>query len=237
MQLRVISLAMGYGLLAIVMPGEHTFFPAFQCSIPNTQYTMGAGLPTDFAFEQSRTRTYTIVSSESSFRVFVGKAGLFSVFAHDHDIGVKSFNGRVVVPEAGAGGGSLEMEVDATSLDVLDTKPSESDKKKIFDSMHKEVLESAKHPKITFKSVSVSDVKQTSNDSYSLIVNGDLTLRGVTKRIAIPVAATVTPQQLRATGKYTLKQTDFGIKPYSAAGGAIKVKNEVVLNFDIVAKS
>jgi polyisoprenoid-binding protein YceI len=194
-------------------------------------------LLTALAFGQSRTRTYTIVPSESSFRVFVGKTGLFSALAHDHDIGVKSFSGRVVVPESGAAGGSLEMEVDAASLEVLDTKPSEEDKKKIFNSMHNEVLESAKHPKITFKSVSVSDVKQTGNGAYSFVVNGDLTLKGVTKRIAVSVAATVAPQQLRAAGKYTLKQTDFGIKPYSAAGGTIKVKDEIVVNFDIVAKS
>ena len=98
-------------------------------------------------------------------------------------------------------------------------------------------LESAKNPKITFKSVSVSDVKQTGNDAYSFVVNGDLTLRGVTKLIAVPVAATITPQQIRATGKYTLKQTDYGIKPYSAAGGTVKVKDEIVVNFNIVAKS
>jgi polyisoprenoid-binding protein YceI len=190
-----------------------------------------------FAVGQSRPRTYTIVPSESSFRVFVGKSGLFSALAHNHEIGVKSFSGRVVVPAAGAGAGSLEMEVDAPSLDVLDKEPSEEDKKKIFNSMHNEVLESAKYQKITFKSVSVSDVKQTGNDAYSFVVNGDLSLHGVTKRIAIPVAATVTPQQLRATGKYTFKQTDYGIKPYSAGFGTIKVKDEVVVNFDIVAKA
>ena len=190
-----------------------------------------------FAFGQSSTRTYTIVPSESSFWVFVGKTGLFSALAHDHEIGVKSFSGRVVVPAAGASGGSLEMEVEAPSLVVLDKKPSEEDKKKIFDSMHNEVLESAKYQKITFKSVSVSDVKQTGNDAYSFVVNGDLTLHGVTKRIAVPVAATVTPQELRAAGKYTLKQTDYGIKPYSAAGGTIKVKNEVIVNFSILAKA
>ncbi|MBO0724652.1 MAG: YceI family protein [Blastocatellia bacterium] len=194
-------------------------------------------LLTVFAFGQSPTRTYTIVPSESSFWVSVGKAGLFSALAHDHEIGVKRFSGRVVVPEAGASGGSLEMEVDATSLEVLDKNPSEEDKKKIFNSMHNEVLESAKHPKITFKSVSVSDVKQTGDGAYSFVVNGDLALRGATKRIAVPVAATITPQQLRATGKYTLKQTDYGIKPYSAAGGAVKVKDEIVVNFNIVAKS
>jgi polyisoprenoid-binding protein YceI len=194
-------------------------------------------LLTVFAIGQARTRTYTIVPSESSFWVFAGKTGIFSAFAHNHEIGVKSFSGRVVVPAAGAGGGSLEMEVDAPSLVVLDKEPSEEDKKKIFNSMHNEVLESAKYQKITFKSVSVSDVKQTGSDAYSFVVNGDLSLHGVTKRIAVPVAATVTPQQLRATGKYTLKQTDYGIKPYSAAGGSIKVKDEVVVNFNIVAKA
>jgi polyisoprenoid-binding protein YceI len=74
-------------------------------------------------------------------------------------------------------------------------------------------------------------------DGYGFTLNGDLTLHGVKKRIAVPVNLTVTPQQLRATGKYTLKQTDYGIKPYSAAGGSIKVKNEIVVNFSIVAKS
>jgi polyisoprenoid-binding protein YceI len=103
--------------------------------------------------------------------------------------------------------------------------------------MHNEVLESAKYQRISFKSASVSDVKPAGGDSYSFTLNGDLTLHGVTKRIAVPVTATITPQQLRATGKYTLRQTDFGIKPYSAAGGTVKVKNEVVIHFDIVAKA
>lgn len=184
---------------------------------------------------QSKSRTYTIVAAESSFWVFVGKGGLLGGLAHDHKIGVKTFTGRVAVPEAGASGGSLELDVTAQSLTVLDEKPSEEDKKKIYNSMHNEVLESAKHPKISFTSVSVSDLKQTA-DGYSLTLNGDLTLHGVTKRIAVTVTVTITPQQLRAEGKYTLRQTDFGIKPYSAAGGTIKVKNEVVVHFNIVAR-
>lgn len=188
------------------------------------------------AIAQTKARTYTIVPAESSFWVFVGKAGLFSALAHDHEIGVKSFSGRIVVPEAGASGGALELDIEAKSLAVLDKKVSEEDRKKIFDAMHNDVLESSKHQKITFKSVSVGDLKQTGNDSYSFTLSGDLTLHGVTKRIAVPVALMITPEQLRAAGKYTLKQTDYGIKPYSAAGGTIKVKNEVVVNFNIVAK-
>ena len=183
-----------------------------------------------------RAHTYKIVPSESNLWVFVAKAGLFSAFAHDHNIGVKSFSGSVTVPESGAASGALTLDIEAKSLTVLDQKVSEKDRTEISNSMHSAVLESEKYPKITFKSASVSGLKQTGEQAYSFTVNGDLTLHGATKRIAVPVSATITPQQLRATGKYTLRQTDFSIKPYSAAGGAVKVKDEVVVNFNIVAK-
>jgi polyisoprenoid-binding protein YceI len=175
-------------------------------------------------------KTYTIVPSESNLTVFVGKAGALSFLAHDHNIAVRSYSGRVVVPAVGLMQGSLELDIDAKSLAVLD-KISEKDRQEITNSMNNVVLESGKFPKITFRSVGISNV-----NGASLTVNGDLTLHGVTRRIAIPVTISATPQLLRATGKYVLKQTDFGITPYSAAAGSIKVKNEVVINFNIAAK-
>ncbi len=175
-------------------------------------------------------RTYQIVAAESSFTIFVGKAGALSFLAHDHNIAVRSFSGRVVVPEAGAEQGSLALDIEAKSLTVLD-KVSEKDRATITKSTNDVVLETGKFPKITFRSVGVSNV-----NGASLTVNGDLTLHGVTKRIAVRVTIAATPQQLRASGKYILKQTDFGITPYSAAAGSIKVKNEVILSFNLVAK-
>jgi polyisoprenoid-binding protein YceI len=181
-------------------------------------------------------RTYSIDASESNLWVSVGKSGLFSALAHEHEIGVKSFTGRVVLPESGASGGTLELEIETKSFIVLDKKVSEKDRSEIYNAMHNEVIESAKFPKITFKSSSISNLKQTGDNGYTLILNGDLNLHGVSKRIAVPIEATQSPQQLRATGKYTLKQTDYDIKVYSAAGGTVKVKNDVVINFNIVAK-
>ena len=175
-------------------------------------------------------KTYNIVPAESSLTVFVAKAGALSFLAHDHNIAVRSYSGRVVVPAAGPTQGSLELDMDATSLALLD-KVSESDRKEITNSMNTKVLESGKFPKITFRSVSVSNV-----NGASLTLNGDLTLHGTTKRIAVPVTVAATPQLIRATGNITIKQTDFGITPYSAAAGSIKVKNEVVIRFNIVAK-
>lgn len=206
-------------------------------SIKQLIILFGSLLLMPLAASAQNSRTYTIAAGDSSLWVFVGKSGFLSALAHDHEIGVKSFTGRVMVPEAGASGGSLELEIETKSFVVLDKKVSEEDRTKIFNAMHSEVIESAKYQKITFKSSSVSDLKKTGEGSYSFILNGDLTLHGVTKQIAVPVTATITPQQLRAQGKYTLKQTDYGIKVYSAGGGTIKVKNDVVINFNIVAKA
>jgi polyisoprenoid-binding protein YceI len=175
-------------------------------------------------------RTYNIEPADSSLTVFVGKAGALSFLAHDHNIAARVFSGRVSVPDAGPAQGSLEFEVETKSLTVLD-KVSEKDRKEIMNSMHNTVLETAKFPKITFRSVGVSNF-----NGSSLTVQGDLTLHGVTKRLAVPVTIAATPQLLRATGKVTIKQTDFGITPYSAAAGSIKVKNEVVISFNVVAK-
>jgi polyisoprenoid-binding protein YceI len=167
----------------------------------------------------------------------VPKAGFLSALAHNHNIGVRSFSGTVTVPAAGASGGTVQLEIDAQSLNVADQGISDKDRAEITNAMHTAVLESAKYPRIMFKSVSISEVKAQGGDSYNFTVSGDLTLHGVTKRIAVPVTAVITPQQLKATGKYTLRQTDWGITPYSKAGGAVKVKNEVVVNFSMVANA
>lgn len=177
-----------------------------------------------------KAKTYTIVPGESSIGVFVAKAGIASFVAHDHNMAVKTLSGQVIVPAAGAAQGSLELDMDARSLVIYD-KISDKDKAEITKSMNDVVLESGKYPKITFRSTGVSNFTGS-----GLTVNGNLTLHGTTKPIAIPVALAATPQQLRATGKYTLRQTDFGITPYSALGGTVKVKNEVVISFNIIAR-
>jgi len=48
------------------------------------------------------------------------------------------------------------------------------------------------------------------------------------------IAVEVTLKDERYRGSATLKQTDFGITPVTVAGGTVKVKNEVKVEFDIV---
>ena len=103
---------------------------------------------------------YRLVPAESSLRVFVGKAGLLSMLAHDHNIGVRDFGGRVVIPANGIAGSRLEVKIDTRSMAVFDAEVSDGDRAKITRSMHEEVLESAKYPEAVFRSTGLSSPRR-----------------------------------------------------------------------------
>lgn len=63
----------------------------------------------------------------------------------------------------------------------------------------------------------------------------DVTLRGVTRRIDVPLKFERNPDSVSASGEFRLRQSDFGITPFSVAGGAIQVADEVTLSFSVVA--
>jgi hypothetical protein len=41
---------------------------------------------------------------------------------------------------------------------------------------------------------------------------------------------------LRISGEFSLRQSDYGIKPVSFAGGALRLKDELKFNFELVAR-
>jgi polyisoprenoid-binding protein YceI len=90
-----------------------------------------------------------------------------------------------------------------------------------------EVLDAGRFPEIRFDSEAV---ERAAPDGW--LVHGQLSLHGQTRRLAISVKR----DQGHYKGSVTLKQTDFGITPISIAGGAVKVKDELNVEFDIVAQ-
>jgi polyisoprenoid-binding protein YceI len=73
--------------------------------------------------------------------------------------------------------------------------------------------------------------------AYELIVTGELSIHGVVKPLTLPIRLEVQGSSIVASGKFTVKQTDFGIEPTSAAGGLVKVADEVGLTFRLVARA
>jgi polyisoprenoid-binding protein YceI len=71
---------------------------------------------------------------------------------------------------------------------------------------------------------------------FSASINGDLTMHGVTRKQPIAARGAMFGSMLRASGDFTLDQTDYNIKLVSVAGGALKLKDELKFSFEIVAR-
>jgi polyisoprenoid-binding protein YceI len=177
---------------------------------------------------------YRIDASQSKFTVKAFAGGLFSGLAHDHTIAIREFTGETSFTYVTVAPASLQLTIKADSLTVTD-KISDSDREKITNTMRKEVLEVDKYPEIVFKSNNVVATR-TGEGHYDALISGDLTLHGVTRGVAIPAKLVFNADNLHARGDFSVRQTQYNIKPVSIAAGTIKVKDEVKFSFDIVAR-
>lgn len=161
----------------------------------------------------------------STLDVFVYKSGLFSVLADNHVIRAPIDEGRV----SDEGSLSVELTVKSAGLIVMDPKLSADKRADVAERMHgPEVLDTRQHPTIRFVSRRI-----TAEGPDQWRVDGELALHGVSR----PVSGLVTSRDGHYRGSMTIRQRDFGIKPISIAGGAVKVKDEVRIEFDIVTTS
>jgi len=104
---------------------------------------------------------------------------------------------------------------------------SKGDKKKIYDSVTKDVLRTRKHPEIRFDSTHVVE----RGDGFA--VEGTLQLHGKSRNIQTSVRA----DGDRWVVELKLHQPDFGIKPFSAALGALRVKPDVMIRVSVPRQS
>jgi polyisoprenoid-binding protein YceI len=184
---------------------------------------------------QPKTRIYTIDMASSRIMVQLTQEGFLAKLRPRNEVAVKNFNGKIQVAQNDESDIAVVLESEVNSMTNVDKDMSEFERKEFHNILHNVVLESEKFPTIKFASISVTDV-QGSNEGRTFTLNGDLTIREVTRRVAVPVTVTIKDQELRATGEGRIKQSEFGIKPYVGALGAIKIADEVKVDFVIVAK-
>ena len=179
------------------------------------------------------TRTYDVLP-ESRITVHVGRAGLFKFAGHEHEVVGHTSAGEVTADDGDLGRSTVSLTFDARTLVVSGKGEPAEDVPKVQSKMlGPEVLDVARFPDVTFRSVSVSGAAAGA-EQWDLQVIGDLTIHGATQRVTLPVHVTRQGDTLKAAGMVTIRHTDFGLSPISVAG-VVKVKNELKLDFDVTA--
>jgi polyisoprenoid-binding protein YceI len=185
----------------------------------------GALVASAFLSASAYGETWAIDTQKSSFTVHVFKSGLFSAFGDNHEVRATVASGSVSDGDKPA----VEIEVDARKMTVLDPDLAKEKRAEVQKRMlGPEVLDVAKFPEIRFKSTAVKAIGEG-----RWRVEGDLELRGK----SVPLSFEVTGTKERFRGSATVRQRAFGIEPISVAGGTVKVRDDLKVDFEIVTAS
>jgi polyisoprenoid-binding protein YceI len=174
--------------------------------------------------------TYELGPQDGQLTIRTAKGGAASKAGHNLVIEVQTWGATVqIAPDPAQS--VLELTADSRSFRVLQgtggIKPlSEDDKAGITQTVDHEVL---KGTPITFRSTAVRP-----EGDGRFRVTGDLELANGISLIAFDINI---GDDGRLTASATVKQTEWGIKPYSALLGALKVRDEVEVAIDAVLRS
>ncbi len=152
--------------------------------------------------------------------------------AHDLVLTATRWNGSLNVDADNPAASSADLTIDARSIEIVEAvggvmSLSDKDRKKIAKNMEDDVLLSNKFPTLTFVSSSVAGAEP------NFTAAGTMTIVGTSR----PVNVAINVNGTTVTAKATISQKDFGIKPFSAMMGAIKLRDDVDFELTVTLPS
>ena len=171
--------------------------------------------------------TYTLGPESGRLLVHTTRTGLGAKAGHDLTIEVTRWVGQATVASIEPANSSVSVEAEIDSFEVREgtggVKPlTDADRAEIAKTL-KEVLHAAQHPTINFWS------RRVDGAAGAFTLDGELTIMGVTQPVMVQGRMT----DGRVVGGATVVQSRWGIRPYSAFFGALRLRDEVKVDFDV----
>jgi polyisoprenoid-binding protein YceI len=172
--------------------------------------------------------SYALGPDFGELLIKTSRTGLGARAGHDLTIEVTRWRAEVILDSADDAGSSVSVEADAGSFEVRTgtggVKPlTDADRAEIKKTIREKILQTGRHPAITFRSTRVAGTPE------SFSIDGDLTITGRTQ----PVTVHGSLAGDRVQGSATVVQSRWGIRPYTAFLGALKLSDEVTVEFSI----
>lgn len=174
--------------------------------------------------------------------IFVGKTGL----GHEHAVVGRVKSGFVHL-DSRQNAGQIVFDMTTFTADTAEarkflslegTTPASRQKEVTDNMLGADVLNVRKFPTATYAIASALPLGQRSKDGHELYqLKGTFTLHGVARPLKLDVEAIPQTGGLRLHGAFAIKQTDFAIKPFSKAFGAVGVTDELTIHGEIVIEA
>ncbi|MBC7982649.1 MAG: YceI family protein [Candidatus Obscuribacterales bacterium] len=213
------------------------------CRAPATRPASIPGTESTSAAAPTVATRYRIDGAASSLHILVYRAGALARLGHNHVVSSSKVSGFVAVdPILAKSHVQIILPVASVVVDDADARrlegedfsaevPLEARESTRSNLLRAEILDVARYPEISLQSVRVSGL----HAAPSLVMR--VKLKDVEREVTVPVQMSYGTKNLTATGEFQLKQTDFGITPFSAGLGALQVRDTLVIKFRIVARA
>ena len=177
--------------------------------------------------------TLEVGPSQGTLLLHTSRGGMAKKVGHDLVIEAQRWTAKVDVDADDLTRSTASVTVDARSLEVVSgqggAKPlTDKDRRDIKENIDKKVLNTDKFPDITFTSSRVE-----ANGGGKVTVHGDLTIMGNAR----PASMEMTVGDTKADGRMTVKQSDWGIKPFSALMGTLKLADSLDITVEATVPS
>lgn len=184
-------------------------------------------------------REFLIDEAASELRIVVYPDGALARLGHAHVIGGPVVSGRIVLAELWEDS-ALRLTIDLRDLEVdrpawrrdegFERDPSDAAIAGTRENLRSEaVLDVANHPSIEVESLGLAGPR------WQPDIDLRIRLRGVARELTVPLALTLSNERILAIGKLSLRQSEFGLEPFSVAGGQLAVADRIDMRFRIVA--
>ena len=209
------------------------FLPSASLFSQRTPLPLLLLLPLYFWVPQNSTAqvagTYRVNTKESQIEIHLFKGGFLSSLGDNHLIAMTRFSGSAKLSQMD--GWTADLSGDAASLKVIDPWGNPSERKEVEDTMLGPAqLDVKNFPSIKLHSVSFDPTTQDS--AWHLLA--EVELHGVKRKVQFSLDCRENGERLQISGKKMFKLTDFDIQPFSTAFGAVKVKNDFEVSYNIV---
>jgi polyisoprenoid-binding protein YceI len=227
--------SLGFALLALLTFNAQTLRPMSDATTNTAATHARASIVGVNAATRAPALRFQIDAARSDFMVRAFAGGTLWFKGHDHFVRPRDFSGEATLTPGAINPASLSMRVSAASLEETRDVFTPPQKQIINKELREIVVEPAKYPEITFKSTQVQ-VETPAGGEFRVKITGDLTLHGVTRRVEIPAQVTLAGNDLRARGEFRISRKDFNVKATSAFHGTVRIRDELRVIFNIVAR-
>ncbi len=183
---------------------------------------------------------YQVESPASEVRILVYRGGAMARLGHNHVVSSKEITGTLLLHKD-LGRSQLTLTLPVGGL-VVDDPAARAKEGADFAAevprdardgtrgnlLREEVLDAARHASISLRSTKI--VGTRANPEITMRIG----IKGVERDVVVAAIVREAGARLTASGEFAIKQSDFGIKPFSVALGALQVQDTLKIKFSIV---